>query len=223
MFYFELLAIAMMAALTGLGGARIQASRVVTSVWQRPSRMYTSCRYARPTWRLQSSAEDTSPDLSSSLQVLQTFNDKFNQRVKNGRSAGKTAKLVEFERAQQLKGEGIRAERELLAASTATVCASASCVVLGILADSGQQGASALAAWVGALGLRRGVLRAYDEAGEIAPALLDSAPVYIKYNSTTGDAYAKANPGGFVGVIFQPTVSEDAFVQYGNLPLLLFK
>jgi hypothetical protein len=66
------------------------------------------------------------------------------------------------------------------------------------------QGMSVLAAWVGALGLRRGVLRAFDEGGEIEVALLDGAPVYIKYNSTSGDAYAKANPvDGFVGVIFQ--------------------
>jgi len=108
-------------------------------------------------------------------------------------------------------------------------------VILGILADTGQQGVDVLRNWVSGLSLPRGVLRAYDDIGDEinVNSLLDS-PVYIKYNSTAaGDAYMKSNAvDDFVGVIFQPNLFENSttaaeehgmsFLQFGNLPLQLF-
>jgi len=134
--------------------------------------------------------------------------------------------VVELERAQELKGEGLKAERERLRGATALVTQRADSVVLGIMAESGRRGVRALRAWVEGLGLPRGVLRAVDETTgeEVDIEGLDDRPVYIKYNSTErGDAYMKPYDGGNVGVIFQPTLpGNDPFYQFGDLPLPLF-
>ena len=147
-------------------------------------------------------------------------------RLKKARADGRPIALVELERVQLLKAEGMKAERDKLRISTIATTRFAREIVLGIMADSGARGIRVLKAWIGALYLPRGVLRAVDENSgeEVDIDGWNDRPVYIKYNSTDkGDAYMKAYDGGNVGIIFQPKFkSDDAFYQFGDLPLTLF-
>ena len=92
-------------------------------------------------------------------------------RLKKARADGRSIALVELERAQLLKSEGVKAERDGLRTSTAAATHLAHEIVLGIMADSGARGIRVLKAWTGALDLPRGVLRAVDEnSGDEEPA-----------------------------------------------------
>lgn len=165
-------------------------------------------------------------------------------RMKTGRAEGKSPKLVEFARAQQLKADGIKREWSMLRDSLLVVQNYSSQIVLGVMAESGDKGVDTLKSWVSGLGLPKGMLHAVDENNqrlqlETTADMLSrfqSIPVYIKYNSSEGgqggntttsaggDAYIKPFEGSFTGVIFQPKIlSDDNFYQFGNLPSAIFK
>lgn len=97
-------------------------------------------------------------------------------------------------------------------------------VVLGIKAESGETGLKTLQRWVDKLGLVRGTLRAFSEAGAEVPFdELMYEKVYIKYNSSNGgDAWMKPFAGESIGVIFQTLDNDGIFRQGGDLPLFLF-
>ena len=160
-------------------------------------------------------------ELEAALASLAQFDEAYLARMRHGRTHGKTPQQVEFERAQLLKADGLKAEREELRFATKLVASAAVETTLGIKAESGTRGLEVLKAWVSGLSLTRGVLRAVDENNAEVPIdRWNEFPVYIKYNSTEGgDAYMKPYEGGFGGVIFQPFLSDQVFRQYGDLPL----
>ena len=146
--------------------------------------------------------------------------------MKQARADGKAMALVELERAQQLKADGLKSERDGLRQATTSTASQATEIVLGIMSDSGTRGIRVLKSWVTGLSLPRGVLRAIDEKTGDEASIDDwkDRPVYIKYNSTdNGNAYMKTYDGGNVGVIFQPKLKQDdTFYQFGDFPLTLF-
>ena len=162
--------------------------------------------------------------VDAALSVLSAYDDAYLARQKAGRAQGKSPFSVEFERAQQLKAEGLQLEREQLRQATKTITSVAEQTTLGIKAESGIQALDVLRGWVGGLLLQRGVLRAVDENNvEVEINRWDNAPVYIKYNSSEGgDAYMKPYEGGYSGVIFQPVLHDGVFRQYGDLPAGLY-
>lgn len=147
-------------------------------------------------------------------------------RMRRGRKEEKSPKMIEFEHAQSLKPDGIKAEWQSLRESMRQVSSISSELVLGIMAESGSKGIDVLARWVTSLQLCRGILIAYDDYNEVVEIeSLKDIPVYIKYNSSdSGNAYMKPFNGNFTGVIFQPKISSrDEFYQFGNIPLAVFK
>ena len=98
-------------------------------------------------------------------------------------------------------------------------------IVLGIKANTGNEGIEALKSWTDGLQLPKNKLRAYsDDGAEISVNELSEVQVYIKYNSTdsNGDAYMKKyNGDNFNGVILQ-VKTDSEFYQYGDFPLFLF-
>ena len=158
------------------------------------------------------------------LASLDRYNTEYLLRIKSGKKVGKTPELIEFERTQELKPEGVKQERLQLGASIRTVAEASTEIVLGIMATRGSSAISCLKAWVHALGLPRGVIRVIDHSDkDIEVAELDDAPVYLKYNSSEGgDCYMKPYLGGFSGVIFQPVLEDKEFRQFGDFHLKIF-
>ena len=72
-------------------------------------------------------------------------------------------------------------------------------IMLGICADDAAAGVAALKAWVGALGLPRGVLHGMDRDG--VPLDMSSfGGVYVKYNSQSNGACSQPRPGAARGM-----------------------
>ena len=145
--------------------------------------------------------------------------------MKVGRKEGKSPMRVELERAQILKADGIREERERLRRAVRSICIVSNEISLGIMSATGKLAIDTLKSWVTSLDLNRGQLHAVDESGrDIDINTLDNIPVYLKYNSSDPSAaYMKPyRSDGFVGVIFQPVLDDREFRQYGDLPLKLF-
>lgn len=145
--------------------------------------------------------------------------------MKIGRSQGKSPMRVELERAQVLKADGIKKEREELRAAVSNIRKHSIELSLGIMSESGKVAIETLKAWVNALDLSHGQLHGVDDTGnEISTDIFIDQPVYIKYNSSDADkAYIKKyKSDGFVGVIIQPVLIDRVFRQYGDLPLKLF-
>lgn len=145
--------------------------------------------------------------------------------MKQGRAEGKSPKRVELDRAQVLKTEGIRAERELLRSAVQSVRSVSSEISLGIMCETGSLAIQTLKAWVQGLNLSHGELHCVSDAGASIPAIsLQESPVYIKYNSSDPhNAYMKPYKSeGFIGVIFQPVLADGEFRQFGDLPLKLY-
>jgi hypothetical protein len=94
-------------------------------------------------------------------------------------------------------------------------------VMLGICAEDAQVGIQTLKAWVFDLGLPRGKLHGLDVDGVEKPP--PEGPVFVKYNSDSGDAFLSGYAGEFRGVLFTPELGDGAFRQYGYLPLELPK
>ena len=91
--------------------------------------------------------------------------------------------------------------------------------MLGICAPDAAAGLAALKAWVTDLGLPRGKLHGLDIDGVEQPP--PEGPVFLKYNSDSGDAFLSGYGGEFRGVLFTPELGDGAFRQYGYLPLAL--
>ena len=155
------------------------------------------------------------------LALLEKFDKDYIERMKLARTSDTTPKEIEFKRAQELMPEGIRKERESLQQALKAVSTNANSVILGIKAESGAKALTVLKSWVSSLSLPRGQLRAVDENNDpVDVTAWDTAPVYIKYNSSdSGDAYMKPYNGKYFGVLFQPVLMDKDFIQYGDLPL----
>lgn len=106
-----------------------------------------------------------------------------------------------------------------LRAATRALAAASSRVMMGICAPDAASGLAALRAWVADLGLPRGKLRGMDVDG--VPAEPPEGPVFLKYNSDSGDAFLSGYGGEYRGVLFTPELGDGAFRQYGYLPLEL--
>ena len=91
--------------------------------------------------------------------------------------------------------------------------------MMGICAPDAASGLEALRAWVADLGLPRGKLHGMDVDG--VPAEPPEGPVFLKYNSDSGDAFLSGYGGEYRGVLFTPELGDGAFRQYGYLPLEL--
>jgi hypothetical protein len=103
--------------------------------------------------------------------------------------------------------------------SVRALAASSSRVMLGICAPDAAGGLAALKAWVTDLGLPRGKLHGMDIDGVEQPP--PEGPVFLKYNSDSGDAFLSGYDGEFRGVLFTPELGDGSFRQYGYLPLEL--
>jgi len=162
--------------------------------------------------------------LQESLKILTNYNVEYLLRIKQGRIARKGPRVVEYERAQQLKMDGIKTERVLLQGALKDVTMVADEVVMGIMADRGSQAIKVLRGWVKYLELPRGVIRCIDiNEKDVDPATLNDSPVYLKYNSTeNGDCYMKPYNGEFTGVIYQPKLADTEFRQFGDFNLATF-
>ena len=101
--------------------------------------------------------------------------------------------------------------------SARALAAASSRVMLGICAPDAAGGLAALKAWVTDLGLPRGKLHGLDIDGVEQPP--PEGPVFLKYNSDSGDAFLSGYGGEFRGVLFTPELGDGAFRQYGYLPL----
>ena len=99
----------------------------------------------------------------SSISILTNYNNEYLARNRKGRIEGKNSKIVELERVQELKTEGIKKEREQLRNALLDIKIYSDEITLGIMAGTGARAISCLRAWVSGLNLSRGVLRAVDE------------------------------------------------------------
>jgi len=104
-----------------------------------------------------------------------------------------------------------------LRASCRALASASSRVMMGICAPDAVGGIAALKAWTGDLGLPRGKLHGLDVDGE--PVDPPEGPVFVKYNSDSGDAFLSGYGGEYRGVLFTPELGDGAFRQYGYLPL----
>ena len=104
-----------------------------------------------------------------------------------------------------------------LRASCRTLASLSSRVMMGICAADAEEGLSALKAWTADLGLPKGKLHGLDVDG--VPVEPPKGPVFIKYNSDSGDAFLSGYGGEYRGVLFTPELGDGAFRQYGYLPL----
>lgn len=141
------------------------------------------------------------------------------------REAGKSARVMEFERAQKLTTTGVVKEWGLLREAVRIISESSHGIILGILADSPTDALHYLRSWVVALRVSRGMLTAFDDSGLQVPIdLLAVGPVYVKYNSSdSGNAYMKISNGDLSGIIFQPSIDGKDFLQFAYLPLRLYQ
>ena len=166
------------------------------------------------------------PELALSLRHLEDFDRDYVLRVAEGRRQGLSPQRAEFRRAQLLGKEGLRREREELRRHLLCVSQRSERVVLGIMADSGVRGLEVLRAWTTGLSLPRNKLFAVDDldGADLDLSSLDEEGVYIKYDSgkNQGDAYMKPYAGEFSGVIFQPSLGDNEFRQFGNFPFNMF-
>ena len=94
-------------------------------------------------------------------------------------------------------------------------------VMMGICAPDADEGLVALKAWTADLDLPKGKLHGLDVDGVRQEP--PSGPVFIKYNSDSGDAFLSGYGGDYRGVLFTPELGDGAFRQYGYLPLDLPK
>jgi hypothetical protein len=137
--------------------------------------------------------------------------------------AGKSPTLAELEWMRSLSSDGIQKLWADVRKATQILARESTEIVLGIKAESGEEGLSVLRAWTKQLNLSTGILTAYDDTGnEVLYTFYQDAPVYIKYNSTdSGNAYMKSYTGDVIGVIFQAQLDGD-FLQMGDFSLYTF-
>eukprot|EP00240_Pyramimonas_obovata_P016444 CAMPEP_0118932898 /NCGR_PEP_ID=MMETSP1169-20130426/10678_1 /TAXON_ID=36882 /ORGANISM="Pyramimonas obovata, Strain CCMP722" /LENGTH=264 /DNA_ID=CAMNT_0006875603 /DNA_START=31 /DNA_END=825 /DNA_ORIENTATION=- len=103
-----------------------------------------------------------------------------------------------------------------LKAATLALAANSSHVMVGFCASDQKAGLRSLKAWTAGLGLPKGRLHGMDLNGK--PISIPGA-VYMKYNSSSGDAVISGYAGEYRGVLFTPQLPDGEFRQYGYLPL----
>ena len=106
-----------------------------------------------------------------------------------------------------------------LRAACVSLAARSGSVMLGLCSGSSEEGLAALKAWTAGLGLPRKLLHGLDRDG--VPVAVPG-PVFIKYNSASGDAFLSGYAGEARGVLYTPGLPDGAFRQYGYLPEKLF-
>lgn len=107
-----------------------------------------------------------------------------------------------------------------LRAAAVSLAARSGAVMLGLCCDDDSSAVAALKSWTAGLGLPRGMLHGLD-AGGVRITL--NGPVFVKYNSSTGDATVSGYDGDARGVLFTPSLPDGVFRQYGYLPATLFE
>ncbi|HEY9621678.1 MAG TPA: DUF1824 family protein [Crinalium sp.] len=107
----------------------------------------------------------------------------------------------------------IAADSETIRQSVLLVAQHSDYQILGICADTIDEGRLALETYAKAL----------DYAPQLAPSSLDG-PVYIKFNPKTGLCYADSYLGHYRGVLVscQSAYESGVNTMYGHLPLNLF-
>eukprot|EP00596_Hydrurales_sp_CCMP1899_P000003 CAMPEP_0119038542 /NCGR_PEP_ID=MMETSP1177-20130426/7528_1 /TAXON_ID=2985 /ORGANISM="Ochromonas sp, Strain CCMP1899" /LENGTH=230 /DNA_ID=CAMNT_0007001273 /DNA_START=40 /DNA_END=732 /DNA_ORIENTATION=+ len=177
----------------------------------------------------QDSQNILSPELQSAMAVLKQYDSQYLAQMKRAKAEGRPVAVLELERVQQLKGEGVRAERAALKSALIVVTKEADQITLGIMAETGERAVTTLQSWVSGLDLPRGLLRGVQENSteDVSVESFNAVPVYLKYGPSgidKGDAYLKAYGGNNVGVIFQPKLKQqtEEFYQFGDLPLSIF-
>lgn len=165
-----------------------------------------------------------SMSLIGALTTLREYNDDYLERMRKGRQVGKSPSIIELDKKQLLKAEGLKLEHHILRNALTFTTHSSEEIVLGVMAPSGSKAIACLQKWVSSLDLPRGVIYTYDEDGNsIDSHHLLEKPVYVKYNSSeNGDCCMKSYTGDFSGVIFQPKLPDGEFRQYGDFSLQLF-
>ena len=106
-------------------------------------------------------------------------------------------------------------DRPTVKTALANVVAASDFQTLGVCADSAAEGYAALATYLAAFDL---------EAADLPKTSAIAGPIYIKFNSKTGQHYASDYPGDARGVLVcchceYPELNSD---MYGHLPLDLF-
>lgn len=144
-------------------------------------------------------------DVERAEQLLQSFDEAHLRRSRGDAS-------VRFDAPEETLG--------MLRDATVAMCARATHATLGICAASASDGVQTLKGYVSQLGLPRGRLHGMDVNGV---AVQVDGPVFIKYNSNTGDADLSGYAGHYRGVLFTPMLADGMFRQYGYLPLSLFE
>eukprot|EP00747_Dinoflagellata_sp_TGD_P166089 gnl/TRDRNA2_/TRDRNA2_188347_c0_seq1.p1 gnl/TRDRNA2_/TRDRNA2_188347_c0~~gnl/TRDRNA2_/TRDRNA2_188347_c0_seq1.p1 ORF type:complete len:272 (+),score=28.44 gnl/TRDRNA2_/TRDRNA2_188347_c0_seq1:50-865(+) len=90
-------------------------------------------------------------------------------------------------------------------------------MLMGICAHDFDAGIAALKGWVADLGLPKGKLYGMDDNGVALPP--PDGPVYMKYNSRSGDVHLSKYNGKYRGVLLTPKLKDGQFRQFGHLPL----
>eukprot|EP00466_Bigelowiella_natans_P010325 jgi/Bigna1/36045/e_gw1.12.234.1 len=91
-------------------------------------------------------------------------------------------------------------------------------MVVGFCAENASAGVNELKGWVSTLSLKRGRLHGMDIDG-MPRDMSDFGPVYIRYVSSSGDAYLSGYDGNYRGAYFTPQLPDGEFRQYGVLPI----
>lgn len=203
------------------------------------------CNHA-PLSSTQSSTE-TSPEIISSTQILQSFDASQQQFIASDGNQGMGGGLSAYNHICSLD----KSTRESLKRAVVTlvnqahkereVDSSLGRIMLGICASNAPEALSGLKSYVTSLALPRGMLHGMDVDGVPIP-IEDLGSVYIKYSTggaTTfseirrsgrgfdalwrpGDALLETYDGDFRGIYLNVELSDGVFRQFGVLPTDLF-
>ena len=143
------------------------------------------------------------PSLRDADVTLRRFDDEARKRLSSSSSSSSSASCAE-----RSLGNAVRA-----------LSYNAETIMFGICAQTGHEGIDALKVWTEELNLPKGKLHGLDTDG--VPKPIPEGPVFIKYNSLSGDAFCSEYHGEFRGVLFTPVLNDGVFRQFGYLDLSL--
>eukprot|EP00468_Gymnochlora_sp_CCMP2014_P001894 CAMPEP_0167742080 /NCGR_PEP_ID=MMETSP0110_2-20121227/1221_1 /TAXON_ID=629695 /ORGANISM="Gymnochlora sp., Strain CCMP2014" /LENGTH=245 /DNA_ID=CAMNT_0007626219 /DNA_START=198 /DNA_END=935 /DNA_ORIENTATION=- len=145
--------------------------------------------------------------------------------------------LTEFEKGQRLAESSFKGlekgtaatkfslewtNKQVLWDSISSLAKDANSIVVGICAESADEGVKELKGLVENLSQKKGRLHGMDDDG-VAKDMSDFGPVYIRYVSGSGDAFLSGYDGLYRGIYFTPSLPDGEFRQYGVLPLGLWE
>ncbi len=145
------------------------------------------------------------PSLRDADVTLRRFDDEARKRLSSSSSSSSSSSASCAERSL---GNAVRA-----------LSYNAETIMFGICAQTGHEGIDALKVWTEELNLPKGKLHGLDTDG--VPKPIPEGPVFIKYNSLSGDAFCSEYHGEFRGVLFTPVLNDGVFRQFGYLDLSL--